>query len=45
MASSILDNKITLTNLDFGLFTSILLKDIGFNSIKYILKDLIVFIL
>ena len=34
-ASSILDNKIILTNLDFSLFTSILLKDINFNPIKY----------
>jgi hypothetical protein len=29
MASSILDNKITLTNLDFSLFTSVLLEDIS----------------
>ena len=34
-AGSILDNKIILTNLDFSLFTSVLLKDIGFNPIKY----------
>ena len=34
-ASSILDNKITLTNLDFSLFTSVLLEDISFNPIKY----------
>ena len=34
-AGSILDNKITLTNLDFSLFTSVLLEDIGFNPIKY----------
>ena len=34
-ASSILDNKITLTDLDFGLFTSVLLEDIGFNPTKY----------
>jgi hypothetical protein len=34
-AGSILDNKITSTNLDFSLFTSVLLKDIGFNPIKY----------
>ena len=34
-AGSILDNKITSTNLDFSLFTSVLLKDIGFNFIKY----------
>jgi len=34
-AGSIPDNKITLTNLDFSLFTSILLEDIGFNPIKY----------
>ena len=35
IAGSILDNKIILTNLDFGLFTSILLEDISFNSIKH----------
>ena len=35
ITSSILDNKITLTNLDFSLFTSVLLEDIGFNPIKY----------
>ena len=35
MASNILDNKITSTNLDFSLFTSIFLKDIGFDPIKY----------
>ena len=34
-ASSILNNKIILTNLDFSLFTSVLLEDIGFNPIKY----------
>jgi hypothetical protein len=34
-ASSILDNKITSTNLDFSLFTSVLLEDISFNPIKY----------
>jgi hypothetical protein len=34
-AGSILDDKITLTNLDFSLFTSVLLKDISFNPIKY----------
>jgi hypothetical protein len=34
-ASSIPDNKITSTNLDFSLFTSVLLEDIGFNPIKY----------
>ena len=34
-ASSTLDNKITSTNLDFSLFTSVLLEDIGFNPIKY----------
>ena len=35
IASSILDNKITSTNLDFSLFTSILLEDISFNPTKY----------
>ena len=35
IAGSILDNKITLTNLDFSLFTSVLLEDISFNPIKY----------
>jgi hypothetical protein len=35
MASSILDNKIILTDLDFSLFTGVLLEDIGFNPIKY----------
>ena len=35
MASNTLDNKITLTDLDFSLFTSILLEDISFNPIKY----------
>jgi hypothetical protein len=35
IANSTLDNKITLINLDFSLFTSILLKDISFNPIKY----------
>ena len=34
-AGSILDDKIILTNLDFSLFTNILLEDIGFNPIKY----------
>ena len=34
-AGSILDNKVTLTDLDFSLFTSVLLKDISFNPIKY----------
>ena len=34
-AGSILDNKITLTDLDFSLFTGVLLEDIGFNPIKY----------
>ena len=34
-AGSILDNKITLTDLDFSLFTSVLLEDISFNPIKY----------
>ena len=35
IAGSILDNKIMLTDLDFSLFTGVLLEDIGFNSIKY----------
>ena len=35
IAGSILDNKIILTDLDFSLFTSILLEDISFNPIKY----------
>ena len=35
IASSILNNKITLTDLDFSLFTSVLLEDISFNPIKY----------
>ena len=35
MASSILDNKITLTNLDFSLFTGVLLEDISFDPIKH----------
>ena len=35
IASSIPNNKITLTNLNFSLFTGVLLKDISFNSIKY----------
>jgi len=35
MAGSTLDNKITLTDLDFSLFTSILLEDISFNPIKH----------
>ena len=34
-AGNTLDNKITSTNLNFSLFTSVLLKDIGFNPIKY----------
>ena len=34
-AGSILDNKITSTNLDFSLFTSVLLKNIGFDFTKY----------
>ena len=34
-AGSTLDNKITSTNLDFSLFTSVLLEDIGFNPTKY----------
>ena len=34
-ASSTLDNKITSTNLDFSLFTSVLLEDISFNPTKY----------
>ena len=35
IASSILDNKIMSTNLDFSLFTSVLLEDISFNPTKY----------
>ena len=35
MAGSTPDNKITSTNLDFSLFTGILLEDIGFDPIKY----------
>ena len=35
IASNILNNKIILTNLNFSLFTSVFLKDIGFNPIKY----------
>ena len=34
-ASNILNNKITLTDLDFSLFTGVLLEDIGFDPIKY----------
>jgi hypothetical protein len=34
-AGSILDDKITSTDLDFSLFTSVLLEDISFNPIKY----------
>ena len=34
-ASNILDNKIILTDLDFSLFTSVLLEDISFDPIKY----------
>jgi hypothetical protein len=34
-ASSILDNKIISTDLDFSLFTGVLLEDIGFDFIKY----------
>ena len=32
---SIPDNKITLTDLDFSLFTGVLSEDIGFDPIKY----------
>ena len=35
IASSTLDNKIILINLNFSLFTSVFLKDIGFDFIKY----------
>ena len=35
ITSSILDNKIMSTDLDFSLFTSVLLEDISFNPIKY----------
>ena len=35
MAGSILDNKITLTDLDFSLFTGVLLEDIGFDPTKH----------
>ena len=35
MAGSILDNKIMLTNLNFSLFTSVLLEDISFDPTKY----------
>ena len=35
MASNTLDNKITSTNLDFNLFTGVLLEDIGFDPTKY----------
>ena len=34
-AGSILDNKITSINLDFSLFTGVLLEDIGFNPTKH----------
>jgi hypothetical protein len=34
-AGNALNNKITLTNLDFSLFTSVFIKNISFNSIKY----------
>jgi hypothetical protein len=34
-AGSILNNKITSTDLDFSLFTSVLLENINFNFIKY----------
>ena len=34
-ASNILDDKIILTNLDFSLFTGVLLEDISFNPTKY----------
>jgi hypothetical protein len=34
-ANSILDNKITSTNLDFSLFTGVFLEDISFNPTKY----------
>jgi hypothetical protein len=35
IASSILNNEITSTNLDFSLFTGVLLENISFNPIKY----------
>ena len=35
IAGSIPDNKITLTDLDFSLFTGVLLEDIGFDPIKH----------
>ena len=35
MAGSTLDNKITSTDLDFSLFTGVLLEDISFDPIKY----------
>jgi hypothetical protein len=35
IAGSTLDNEITSTDLDFGLFTGVLLKNISFNPIKY----------
>ena len=35
MASSTPDNKIILTDLDFSLFTGVLLEDISFDSTKY----------
>jgi hypothetical protein len=34
-ANNILNNEITSTNLDFSLFTSVLLENIGFNPTKY----------
>jgi hypothetical protein len=35
IAGSTLDNKITSTDLDFSLFTSVLLEDISFNPTKH----------
>ena len=35
MAGNILNNKITSTDLNFSLFTSVLLEDISFDPIKY----------
>ena len=34
-ASNTSDNKIILTNLNFSLFTSVFLKNIGFDPTKY----------
>ena len=34
-AGSTPDDKITLTNLDFSLFTGVLLENIGFDPTKY----------